>query len=68
MTKPGTIELYSPKKAVMMEVFTCSGHIEVEASDEYHDFITSNKSSKDIALERSNYGGHFVISSEKLEG
>lgn len=66
MTRPGTVELYSPKKAVMMEVFTCSGEVEVEASDEYRDFLDSNKSSKDVALHKSNYGGHYVISSPKL--
>jgi hypothetical protein len=62
MTKEHTFELYSPSKAVMLEIFSCLGDIGVEASDNYKDF-ESDKPYNEVVLEQSNYGGHFVITS-----
>jgi hypothetical protein len=60
-------ELYSPGKAVLIEIFACSGIMEVVATDEYKNF-EADSPYDEILLEQTNYGGHYLIRSPAIYG
>lgn len=68
MSSPHTFELYSPGKAVLLEIFTCSGELEIKASEFYKDLGSEKDNWGEVVLEESNYGGHFVVSSSAVYG
>ena len=76
MNKQGTFELYSPNKSVMVELFPCSGELQVIGTENYSDFqyydskkhFRPGQTQNEIELEENNYAGHYVISYEPIEG
>ena len=53
----------------MIEIFTCTGELEIKASRNYSRLTEKNEDEEGIVkMEHTNYGGHYVISSENLKG
>ena len=52
----------------MLEVFTCSGELEIDATEVYKDLGDEAEGWGEIVLEESNYGGHYVVSSSTVFG
>ena len=63
-------EIYSPGHSVMIEIYSCEGDVVVEASRNYSlldDTINPNDQGI-VRMEHSNYGGHYVITADNLDG
>jgi hypothetical protein len=67
LTNPAIFQIFSPGESIMIEIFSCAGEIEVSASSNYTQII-NNSFQNVVRMEHSNYGGHYVISSEDLKG
>jgi len=45
----------------MLELFLCSGQIDLIATPNYKDIHTSNNNGNKVVLYHKNIGGHYVI-------
>jgi hypothetical protein len=68
MFKEGIFELYSSYRGAMIEVFTCWGEVSIDASSSYNDLASTRTGSSEVVLEQSNYGGHYVINADRIDG
>ncbi len=66
MNKPGIFELYATNSSVMVEIYACEGNPFVTETKNYSNFLMKYPLSNQVDLLSNNYGGHFVISNNKL--
>ncbi len=53
----------------MIEIYSCIGDMQVTASSNITQLISDNATQQGIVrMEHANYGGHYVVSAENLEG
>lgn len=68
-TEKGTFEIYTPGHNFMIVVDTCLSEVEVKASEKYEALQKTDKDNQSLVLlEHANYGGHYVITAENVEG
>ena len=67
LTRPNTVfEIFTPNKSIMVEIFVCSGEVGYVEGSRNYTALTSSHSS--IKMQHSNYGGHYVMSAEDVDG